>query len=212
MHEIAVFFTPRTIYQTTSKINGNIQVVELLGKRSIKVGGLQQSGDMVEMLWRKGIEEVLSSKYQVLSILILGLGGGSVIKVINQYFPKANITGVELDPVIVDISNNYFNLKQAKNLAIKIIDAFSYVKKTNEKFDLILVDLYVGQSTPQFLESTTFLANIKRILSPKGVVFFNRLRGKGREPELKDFQKKLAGFFTVVNSVNPLINTIFICS
>ena len=152
------FFFPQKISQTDSSINGKIEVVEQFGKRSIRVQGLEQSGPMVEKIWEKGIKQVQSSlrlrsgqaKSKVKSCLILGLGGGLAVKIINKYFPKAKILGIEIDPIMIELGKKYLNLSEYKNLEIKIADAFNWVQKSGgsnhqTKFDLILIDLYFGK-------------------------------------------------------------------
>ena len=58
-------------------------------------------------------------------ILVLGLGAGSIVKVINKYFPKSKITAVEIDPMMVEIGKKHFDLEKARNLEIIIGDAFN---------------------------------------------------------------------------------------
>jgi spermidine synthase len=63
-------------------------------------------------------------------ILILGVGGGSVIKtLVDEIKFKGSITGVEIDPEIINIANTYFKLDEIKNLTIVIDDAFEFVLK-----------------------------------------------------------------------------------
>ncbi|MBI4130078.1 fused MFS/spermidine synthase, partial [Candidatus Roizmanbacteria bacterium] len=205
-----------TLYQTQSPVNGLISVIEQFGKRELVVGGLQQSGDLVELIWKSALQHIQNTKYKVRNILILGLGGGSAVKVINRYFPNAIIIGVEIDPVIIDVGKKYFQLGKYKNLIIIQTDAFEYVKNENDlnhfnRFDLIVVDLYVGEEIPKKLKSDPFLNNLKRVLAKDGRVMINHLRGKGREKELASFTKHLNRVFPSVTNVRPLVNQVFIC-
>lgn len=212
LEQFKSFFIPKIVFKTNSKINGEIRVVEQFGKRTILVGGLQQSGDLVEMLWEKAIKKVTSYELKVTRVLILGLGGGSAAKVVQKYFPHARITGVELDPAMVEIGKKYFHLN-SNNITVSVADAFEFVKRAKKgSFDLILVDLYIGKSTPAFLESDDFLHAIEKILTSDGFVIFNRLRGKKKEKELVDFKIKLESMFDSVLVVKPLINSLFIAS
>ena len=75
-------------------------------------------------------------------ILVLGVAGGSVMKtLVNEIHFEGKITGVEIDPQVIDIANEYFDLKEIKNLNIVIDDAFEFVLKTKEKYDLIVIDI-----------------------------------------------------------------------
>lgn len=209
------FILPQTIHETNSPINGEIQIVEQFGRRSIKVSGMEQSGPMVEGLWRRGLSEVRRWKLEVRKVLILGLGGGSAVKLINRYYPKAKIVGVEVDPVMVKLGKKYLGLNEYNNLEIKIGDAFNFISHTEDVgkyFDLVLVDIYLGKDVPKELESKELLRDVKKVLADGGTAIFNRLRGKGRENELNLFLKNLKKHFLKVKVVKPLINQLFICS
>ncbi|TSC53454.1 MAG: Uncharacterized protein LiPW16_386, partial [Microgenomates group bacterium LiPW_16] len=82
------------------------------GKRKIVVSGLTQSGPLAEKVWESGIKTLIGERagrhkirpfradLSAPSILILGLGGGSLAKLLNKYFPQAKITGIEIDPLM----------------------------------------------------------------------------------------------------------------
>lgn len=219
------FFFPKIIYKINSPVNGEIKVVEQFGKRSIKVSGIEQSGPMVERIWEKGVKKFQisncfakakfppESKFQISNVLILGLGGGSVVKVINKHYPQAKILAIEIDPIMIKLGREYLNLSKYQNLEIKIDDAFQLVKSLRAKqFDLILVDLYLGKEVPEKIGDDRFLKNVKRILSKKGIVIFNRLRGRKRQNDLDLFFEQLKKIFKSVKVVKPLVNQLFICS
>lgn len=204
---------PKTLEKINSPINGEISVVEQFGKRKIIVGGLTQSGPMAEEVWKEGIKEI---KEQYLKILILGLGGGSLVKLINQYFPQAKIIGVEIDPLMISLGRKYLDLKKAKNLEIIIDDASNFIRrkallieKTKERrslFDLIFVDLYLGNNVPENCQNKLFLQNLKKILRKNGMVVFNRLYYKNHIFEAKIFLDKLGEMFNDFNCKRVLTN------
>ena len=83
--------------------------------------------------------------------------------------------GVEIDPVIVELGQKYFNTGKIRNLEIMVEDAKSFVDRTQEKFDFIVIDIYKGRLLPKFVETSSFLAKIKEILKGEGVLVFNRI-------------------------------------
>ena len=213
------FFFPNEITEVNSPINGKIEVIEQFGKKSIRVEGLEQSGPMVEKIWEKGLTKTPQTP-QILktsNCLILGLGGGSVVKLIDKHFPKARILGIEIDPMMIELGKKYLNLSEYKNLEIKITDAFKWVQKSgglnNQTiFDLILVDLYLGRGIPEKIEDDQFLKNLKGLLTKKGIVIFNRLRGQGEGKELEQFLNKLKKSYPHIEIIKPLVNYLIICS
>ncbi len=230
------FFQARKICQINSPINGEITVVEQFGQRKIMVGGLTQSGPMAEKVWEEGIKHILSRRAEVgtkilcgtknmpfrswqnfvppraSEILILGLGGGSLVKLLTNFFPNAKITGIEIDPLMVNLGKKFLNLSQNKNLIIKIIDANHYVENTKEKYDLIFVDSYIGEKVPETLQTETFLKNLKKILKINGMIIFNCLYYKNHIFEAKIFLDKLKKIFNDLDGKKIFTNLIIYVS
>ncbi len=198
-----------------SKINGQIEVREdFFGRRSLLVGGISQSGYSVEKLWEKPIKKVFSFKSSVKSCLILGTGAGSASKVIHNYFPKAKMTGVEIDPLMIKMGRKYFDLSTVKNLEIKIADAISLVtghRSPVTNYDLILVDLYLGKEVPEKAKTDEFIKNVKRLLSPSGIAIFNRLYYGQKKKEANEFESRLKKIFSKVELLHVSANLFFLC-
>jgi spermidine synthase len=123
------------------------------------------------------------------SILVLGVAGGSVIKtLVNEIHFKGKITGVEIDQAIINIANEYFHLDKIQNLEIVIDDAFEFVLKTKNKYDLIIIDVFQDTTMPNFLFETFFTDRLCLLLEAKGFIIFNTMI-------LNDKQKQLNSDF-----------------
>ncbi|BCX14660.1 MAG: hypothetical protein KatS3mg088_343 [Patescibacteria group bacterium] len=203
-------FFERIIESCQSNFNGKIEVVSSLAwGKYIRVGGITQSGGVVEKIWRSVFKKI---KGDFRKILILGLGGGSVAKVLCSRFKKAKITGVEIDPLMVNFGEKYLGLDNSK-LKIEIDDAKKWFLDNKKKFDLIIVDIYQGKTYPPFFESDLFLKSLKSHLVVGGIVVFNRLYSSDltvRKSAVK-FGEKLEKEFKEVNRIYPLANLIFAC-
>ena len=55
-------------------------------------------------------------------MLLIGLGGGSIPKKLNKEFPNMEIDAVEIDPEVVKMAKDHFNVKEGKNLRIHAQD------------------------------------------------------------------------------------------
>ena len=60
------------------------------------------------------------------------------------------IHGVEIDPEVITIGKQFFDLDKVKNLQLFIQDAQEYVKNTSERYDLIIVDIFQDDQMPSF--------------------------------------------------------------
>ena len=198
-----------------SPINGKIQVVRSLGLGTyIQVGGLTQSGGILEGVWRKPLKKVYQSLITNHQSLILGWGGGTAVKLVRKYWPEAEITGVDIDPVMVELGKKYLKFDDKKTKVI-IGDARDFLSTSYHlpatKYDLILVDLYVGDEFPEKFENEEFLKLVLKLKTDSGVVIFNRLYWDEKRPLAMKFLKRLEKVFSKVEVVYPEANIMFIC-
>jgi len=195
-----------------SKINGQIEIREdIFRKRSLLVGGISQSGHSVEKLWQKPISHL---SLTIDHCLILGLGAGSAAKLIHNFFPKAEIVGLEIDPIMIKMAKKYFDLSTVKNLEIAVKDAINIIHNTQNvrrKFDLILVDLYLGKEVPEKAKKDKFIKDVKKSLSPSGVAIFNRLYYGQKKKEANQFETRLKKIFSEVEPLHVSANIFFLC-
>lgn len=208
--------------EAQSPINGKIQVREdLFGKRNLVVGGISQSGNMVEKIWREILKLITNHQSPITNCLILGLGAGTAAKLINKKWPEAKIIGIEIDPEIIRLGKKYFGLDEIENLKLKLDDAILIINHKQSlslrdqssiiNCDLILVDLYLGDQVPEGAETDEFLKNIRQCLKSSGLAIFNRLYfGKHKEKTDK-FGEKLKKIFTQIEAKNLSTNKLFLC-
>jgi len=208
-----------------SPINGKIQVWEdWFGKRRLVVSGISQSGEMVEKLWEKTI-----SNFQFLprsgiplcgtisNCLILGLGAGTAAKLVNKQWPEAKIIGIEIDPEMIRLGKKYFGLNKIKDLKIITADAVDWVgyyhdlNYQNKRFDLILVDLYLGDQVPKNAETDEFIKKIQKCLSSTGMAIFNRLYYGKKKEKTDKFGEKLKKYFGQIEAKKVSTNKLFLC-
>lgn len=198
----------------TSKFNGEIQVIKSIAFGTyLQVGGLTQSGGVVIDVWRTSIKKVKSFKKRVKKCLVVGFGGGSAARLVNKYWPEAQIVGVDIDQEMVDLGKKYLKLDKI-GAEVVVGDGVAFVKKLagkNSQFDLVLVDTYAGDEFPAKFESDEFLRLIKKVLPKDGVVVFNRLYYGEKRPLAVKFGTKLKKYFSEVLWVYPEANVMFVC-
>jgi len=209
-----LFSGPKVLEEKKSKINGEIKVVKMLGIGTyIQVEGLTQSGGVVINVWRHTLHKIKKQNAEIGSCLILGLGGGSAAKLVHKYWPEAKITGVDIDPIIIEMGKKYLGLDKL-NLNIQIEDAEKFTVKeikNKKKYDLILIDMYVGYEVPKKFESKKFIKTIKQLLNKKGIAVFNRLYFNNKRPLAIKFAKKIETIFPKVEYVYPEANLMLVC-
>lgn len=172
----------KVVFQDQSKISGLIEVVMVLNQPRLMVGGMIQSGGLVRKIWEKGIKKLKKEKKKVAKALMLGFGGGDAAFVIDKHYPEAQVTGVEIDEKIIKASKRYFNLGSLKRLEIIIDDGLEFLRFSKDRYDLILVDVYLGQKMPEKFKTKAFFKLAKKRLNNRGALVLNHLFfGKYRE-------------------------------
>ena len=155
-----------------SKYSGKLEITWYNGKKHLNSENANYSYGSLQRILKYGLEK--TELGNVNSILVLGMGGGSVIKTLRTDFNYNNtIEAVELDPVIIDIAKSEFGIIEDQHLKIHCADAFTFVKTNTTTFDLIIVDLYIDLSVPDKFLSTEFWDNVLNSKSSKGTLLFN---------------------------------------
>ncbi len=104
---------------------------------------------------------------------VIGMGGGRTTWYLSHFIPDLEITAVELDPEIVKIADEYFNVRAGENLKVVTSDGRIFIRRSKETFDYILVDAYRGHFVPFHLVTKEFYELAERRLAPGGVVVQN---------------------------------------
>jgi spermidine synthase len=109
-------------------------------------------------------------------ILILGLGGGTLVHTYQLLFPQAEIIIVEIDEAVIKVAREYFDFTETALIKAEAVDGRVYVKRAGlrgEKFDLVILDAFNGEYIPEHLMSREFLEEVKQLLPEQGLVIAN---------------------------------------
>lgn len=171
------YLIPVNIYKRKSALSKNLEVTWNNGQLVLDSQNTNYSYGSLQRVLRKGLKTIgFAEVAQMQNILVLGVAGGSVIKtLVNEINCKGKITGVEIDADVIKMANDYFGLDQIPNLEIVIDDAFEFVLKTKEKYDLIVIDIFQDTVMPNFLFEKFFVNRIGFLLRPNGVLLFNTM-------------------------------------
>lgn len=119
-------------------------------------------------------------------VLIVGLGGGAMVRFLTHHEPHVQVDAVEIDPAVVRIAGEFFGVRSGGNVRVHTADAVAFIENTTERYDFILMDAFLRPSSdtdstgvPSRLKTEAFLARLRRALEPGGVVAFNINRHAG---------------------------------
>ncbi len=107
------------------------------------------------------------------SILVLGLGGGSIPMALADINKRAGIDVVEIDPEMAKVAQQYFYFMITPRVQLFIDDAALFIKNPGKNYDIIVLDAYLANKLPQPLSTLEFFTEVNRRLSLKGIFVAN---------------------------------------
>jgi spermidine synthase len=127
--------------------------------------------------------------------LLLGLGGGTVAWLLHERFGPLAITGIDDDAGVLALVQERGWL-DVPGLSVVYAEARAWLARCvrrGERFDLIVVDLFLDGRVPGWVCTPRFLRRVAACLSENATATFNLSRGRGHRSRLR----LLARFFTI---------------
>lgn len=181
-----------------SEKNGRIDVARIFGRTTVYAGGFEQSGPYVEGLWKRALQEI-PQQVEVKNVLMLGLGGGSALRLLNKAYPHARIVVVEWDPVMLHIAKELHMYSREPSIIEG--DILTIIPVLVESFDLVLGDVFFGDKPDAGLMDKQVGAGLNRILTEQGICMVNI----SRNPMIID---ALRGRLAFVKTIPYRVNTV----
>ena len=117
----------------------------------------------------------LALKPDAKRVLVMGLGGGTITKRYWRDYPQLSVDTVEIDPAVVNVARKYFDVTEDDRSRIFTEDARRFIQRTDETYDIVIIDAYYADSLPFHLTTDEFFREVKERLAPDGVVAYNTL-------------------------------------
>lgn len=117
------------------------------------------------------------------NVLILGFGLGSIPMILEKEGHDYHITAVEIDEEVLYLANKYALHNIQSNIEIICANAYAFVMQSQQKYDMICMDIFLDDIVPPIFEEEGFLQKMKEMLSKDGLLLYNRLAAN--EDDLK---------------------------
>ena len=106
-------------------------------------------------------------------VAILGNAAGTTARALSAYYPEVEIDGVELDPAVSRVGRRWFGMGETPRLTVHDADARPFLRSTDDRYDLVVVDAYHQPYVPFYLATREFFRLVRDRLAPGGVVALN---------------------------------------
>jgi spermidine synthase len=157
-----------------------VQVVERDGVRRLYLN----EGVAVHSLWREdtvltgGVWDAFLAVPALLEaaperVAVLGNAGGTIARAFAVFWPNAAIDGVEIDPAVSTAGRRYLGMDDNPRLLVHDEDARPFLRRADERYDLIYIDAYRQPYVPFYLATKEFFELVLTRLAPGGIVALN---------------------------------------
>ena len=176
MKKILSYFLPITLRKYHTDHNGILAVTLFKGKRLLDTAISNYSYGALQRILYKALLKLPFDEHTQ-DILVLGMGAGSVVQTIrNKFQSAAHITLIEIDASVIRIAEDEFQLSAFDHITILQDDAYAFIQKTTDAYDLIIVDLFIIDTIPGIFIKKDFLQSVAHKIKPGGKLVFNTIR------------------------------------
>ena len=106
-------------------------------------------------------------------ISMIGLGGGSIAKYCHRHSPDARLAIVEINRDVINLRDRFHLPPDSERLEVVWANGANYVKGSDHRPDVILVDGFTADGLPPELASTAFYSDCRARMSDDGIFVAN---------------------------------------
>lgn len=186
------------IESTSSDYNPHLYVSLKQGRYQLSTANAVYSFGDLYTNFSRSFHQIDLDQLQVKKVLILGMGLGSIPYMLEKVFKKNyQYTSVEIDEAVVYLANKYVLKSLTSTQETISTDAYFFVLQSKEKYDLICMDIFLDETVPSQFEQEEFLNQLKSLLTPNGLLLYNRLTStiKNEDKTKLFFNKKFKATF-----------------
>ncbi len=174
-----------------------LHFVNASGEESLQTMMEKDAPQRLVSSYPKAMFSSFALRYPQEKVLILGLGGGAMVRFLQECCPETRIDVVEIDPAVVDVASRFFGARQNDRTEIVTEDAFVFLRRTREQYDAIYMDTFLEPSSgtdargvPRRLKTVAFLKSLhKNLHRPAGMLVINLLRHTRTEEDLQSIRE-----------------------
>ena len=107
------------------------------------------------------------------SLLMVGLGGGSIAKYVYKHLPGCDITAVEINPHVIAMRDTFLVPPDDHRFRVVRADGADFVRQARRRYAVVMVDGFTYDGQPETLCTPGFYADCRKSLAPGGLLVVN---------------------------------------
>jgi spermidine synthase len=184
-------------------------------------GGITPGTDVLPLEYQNTWRLIPKLGLRIDHALCIGAGSFGIPIRLSQTYPDARVEVAEIDPRVIQVGFEFFNLGQYPNVHPVATDGRVFLKESSERYDVIYIDAYHGvRYIPPHLTTSEFFRLCREHLTPNGIVMMNIISSvSGPNAELfRDFGATVRAvfpsvYFIALQSARPqsIQNVVLVC-
>ncbi len=207
LRKVGSYFVPIKIWKGSSAVNPVLELFLYRGQYQLATRDAVYSDGTRYRPLLLGFRKLKKDLAGVKRMLVLGAGLGSAAAILDAAGYHPEITFVDIDPVVLELSKEIYSGNFSKSQFI-VDNAEAFMGRNTDRFDLVVVDVFLGRDVPEFVTSTTFLKNCREAVGREGHLVLNYMISDRRKWE--NFRNSFGAVFHQHQVVDHGINRIFV--
>jgi len=170
------YFTEISLEKSSSPSNPYLEVLLTHGRHQLVTKDAIYSYDDKYDNFYQAFKQMNWDKLSGDRVLVLGLGLGSVIYMLEKIFHQQfSFTAVEVDSEICRLCNKYTLSKIDSYVEVIPTEAMQFLQTHSEAYDMIIMDIFQSAVIPEKFQSIDYLSLLNSKLKNNGVLLYNRM-------------------------------------
>ena len=169
-----------------------------------RLDGFNMTSEKEEFVYHENlIHPALTAHAAPKKVLIVGGGDGGSSEEALKHPSIEQVTMVEIDGDVIEVAKKHFRAVHNgafdnPKLRVLVEDGMKFVRDTQEKFDLIALDLNDPMGPAEALYSTEFFQQLRAALAPGGALTLHIGSPVARPERVAELAQRLNGVFRIV--------------
>jgi len=169
-----------------------------------RLDGFNMTSEREEFVYHENlIHPALTAHLAPKKVLIIGGGDGGSSEEALKHPSVEQVTMVEIDGDVIEVAKEHFKavhngVFDNPKLRVIVDDGMKFVRETQEKFDLIALDLNDPMGPAEALYSSEFFQQLRAALAPGGALTLHIGSPIARPERVAELAQRLNGVFRIV--------------
>jgi len=164
-----------TPYQTLRVLDeGEVRVLE---SDRVRHGAIRRTDGEMVLRYGRSFPAALLLSPDIESVLVVGMGAGSVAEYFRSRIPTMELDFVDVDPAVPEVARRFMGFEEGPGVRVHVMDGRRFLETTGRRWDLIVTDAYIGLSVPFHLTTREYLELARDHLTERGVFALNLAAG-----------------------------------